>query len=323
MSSLEVAARVLHDEAEAILKLIDRLDTSFEDAVNLISHSSGRVILTGMGKSGHIAKKVSATMASTGTPSFFLHPAEGIHGDLGMVMAQDVIIAYSNSGETGEILNIIPSVKRIGAKMIAVVGNVNSTLAKNSDIVLYAGAEKEADNLGLAPTSSTTAALALGDALAVTLMEKMHFTADNFAVFHPGGSLGRRLLLTVEMVMHKGDNNPVIFENSSIKDALFAMTDKGLGAVSVIDENYMLQGLMTDGDVRRGLEKGINFLSLPVKEGMTKKPIVITPDKLAAEALHLMEKHVPHPITVLPVVDNNGKSVGMIHITDLLRQGVV
>lgn len=323
MSSLEVAARVLHDEAEAILKLIDRLDTSFEDAVNLIGHSSGRVILTGMGKSGHIAKKVSATMASTGTPSFFLHPAEGIHGDLGMVTAQDVIIAYSNSGETGEILNIIPSVKRIGAKMIAVVGNVNSTLAKNSDVVLYAGAEKEADNLGLAPTSSTTAALALGDALAVTLMEKMHFTADNFAVFHPGGSLGRRLLLTVEMVMHKGDNNPVIFENSSIKDALFAMTDKGLGAVSVIDENYMLQGLMTDGDVRRGLEKGINFLSLPVKEGMTKKPIVITPDKLAAEALHLMEKHVPHPITVLPVVDNNGKSVGMIHITDLLRQGVV
>ena len=323
MSALEVAARVLRDEAEAILKLIDRLDTSFEDAVNLISHSSGRVILTGMGKSGHIAKKVSATMASTGTPSFFLHPAEGIHGDLGMVTAQDVIIAYSNSGETGEILNIIPSVKRIGAKMIAVVGNVNSTLAKNSDVVLYAGAEKEADNLGLAPTSSTTAALALGDALAVTLMEKMHFTSDNFAVFHPGGSLGRRLLLTVEMVMHKGDNNPVIFENSSIKDALFAMTDKGLGAVSVIDENYMLQGLMTDGDVRRGLENGINFLSLPVKEGMTKKPIVITPDKLAAEALHLMEKHVPHPITVLPVVDNNGKSVGMIHITDLLRQGVV
>lgn len=323
MSALEVAARVLHDEAEAILKLIDRLDTSFEDAVNLISHSSGRVILTGMGKSGHIAKKVSATMASTGTPSFFLHPAEGIHGDLGMVTAQDIVIAYSNSGETGEILNIIPSVKRIGAKMIAVVGNVNSTLAKNSDVVLYAGAEKEADSLGLAPTSSTTAALALGDALAVTLMEKMHFTADNFAVFHPGGSLGRRLLLTVEMVMHKGDNNPVIFENSSIKDALFAMTDKGLGAVSVIDENYMLQGLMTDGDVRRGLEKGINFLSLPVKEGMTPKPIVITPDKLAAEALHLMEKHVPHPITVLPVVDNNGKSVGMIHITDLLRQGVV
>ena len=323
MSSLEVAARVLHDEAEAILKLIDRLDTSFEDAVNLISCSSGRVILTGMGKSGHIAKKVSATMASTGTPSFFLHPAEGIHGDLGMVTAQDVIIAYSNSGETGEILNIIPSVKRIGAKMIAVVGNVNSTLAKNSDVVLYAGAEKEADSLGLAPTSSTTAALALGDALAVTLMEKMHFTADNFAVFHPGGSLGRRLLLTVEMVMHKGDNNPVIFENSSIKDALFAMTDKGLGAVSVIDENYMLQGLMTDGDVRRGLENGINFLSLPVKEGMTKKPIVITPDKLAAEALHLMEKHVPHPITVLPVVDNNGKSVGMIHITDLLRRGGV
>ena len=323
MPVLKIAARVLHDEAEAILKLIDRLDNSFEDAVNLISHSPGRVIFTGMGKSGHIAKKVSATMASTGTPSFFLHPAEGIHGDLGMVTVQDVLIAYSNSGETGEILNIIPSVKRIGAKMIAVVGNVNSTLAKNSDIVLYAGAEKEADNLGLAPTSSTTAALALGDALAIALMERMHFTADNFAVFHPGGSLGRKLLMTVEMVMHKGDRNPVIFENASVKDALFAMTDKGLGAVSVIDENYRLQGLMTDGDVRRGLEKGIDFLSLPVKEGMTGNPIVIAADKLAAEALHMMEKHMPHPITVLPVVDDQGKSVGMVHITDLLRQGVV
>ncbi len=323
MSAIEVAARVLHEEAEAILSLIDQLDDSFEDAVRLIENSSGRVILTGMGKSGHIAKKISATMASTGTPSFFLHPAEGIHGDLGMVTSEDVVIAYSNSGETVEILNIIPSLKRIGAKMIAVVGNIHSTLAKNSDVILYAGAKKEADTLGLAPTSSTTAALALGDALAVTLMERKKFTADNFAIFHPGGSLGKRLLLTVEMVMHKGEMNPVISENASVKDALFIMTSKGLGAVSAVDENNILKGLLTDGDVRRGLEKETAFLSLSVKDCMTKSPVIITSDKLAAEALHIMEKHVPHPITVLPVIDKEGKSAGMIHITDLLRQGVV
>ena len=323
MSEIEVAARVLHEEAEAILSLIDQLDDSFEDAVRLIENSSGRVILTGMGKSGHIAKKISATMASTGTPSFFLHPAEGIHGDLGMVTSEDVVIAYSNSGETVEILNIIPSLKRIGAKMIAVVGNIHSTLAKNSDVILYAGAKKEADTLGLAPTSSTTAALALGDALAVTLMERKKFTADNFAIFHPGGSLGKRLLLTVEMVMHKGEMNPVISENASVKDALFIMTSKGLGAVSAVDENNILKGLLTDGDVRRGLEKETAFLSLSVKDCMTKSPVIITSDKLAAEALHIMEKHVPHPITVLPVIDKEGKSAGMIHITDLLRQGVV
>ena len=190
MSSIETAIRVLRDEADAILSLIDKLDNNFESAVDLILHANGRVILTGMGKSGHIAKKVSATMASTGTPSFFLHPAEGIHGDLGMVTAEDVVVAYSNSGETGEILNILPSLKRIGAKLIAVVGNTHSTLAENADVVLDAGVLQEADSLGLAPTSSTTAALALGDALAVALMEKENFTADKFAVFHPGGSLG-------------------------------------------------------------------------------------------------------------------------------------
>lgn len=198
MSSIETAIRVLRDEADAILSLIDKLDNNFELAVDLILHANGRVILTGMGKSGHIAKKVSATMASTGTPSFFLHPAEGIHGDLGMVTAEDVVVAYSNSGETGEILNILPSLKRIGAKLIAVVGNTHSTLAENADVVLDAGVLQEADSLGLAPTSSTTAALALGDALAVALMEKENFTADKFAVFHPGGSLGKRLLMTVE-----------------------------------------------------------------------------------------------------------------------------
>ncbi|WP_296956724.1 SIS domain-containing protein [uncultured Dialister sp.] len=322
MSVIETASRVLRDEADAVVSLVDKLDGQFEEAVRLIENAKGRVVLTGMGKSGHIARKVAATMASTGTPAFFLHPAEGIHGDLGMVTAEDVVIAYSNSGETAEVLNILPSLKRIGAKLIAVVGKTNSTLAKNADAVLDAGVKREADSLGLAPTSSTTAALALGDALAVCLMERHHFTADNFAIFHPGGSLGKKLLLTVDMVMHKGDENPLISENASVKDALFVMTDKGLGAVSVVDEEGRLKGLMTDGDVRRGLEKGMDFLIRPVREAMTKNPQLISKERLAAEALHRMEQHKPHPITVLPVVEE-GKAIGMLHITDLLKQGVM
>jgi len=213
--------------------------------------------------------------------------------------------------------------KRIGAKLIAIVGKPASTLAQNADVVLDAGVEKEADSLGLAPTSSTTAALALGDALAIALMERIHFTADNFAVYHPGGSLGKRLLLTVEMMMHKGEDNPLISENTSVKDAIFVMTSKGLGAVCVVDEDGFLKGLMTDGDIRRGLEKGTDFLSLPVKQVMTVAPVVIRPERLAAEALHKMEKHKPSPITVLPVVDADGRAVGIVHITDLVRQGVV
>lgn len=323
MAITDTAVRVLRDEAAAILALVDQLDSGFEEAVQLIENSKGRVVLTGMGKSGHIARKIAATMASTGTPAFFLHPAEGIHGDLGMVTADDVVVAYSNSGETTEVLNILPSLKRIGAKLIAVVGRTESTLARNADAVLNAGVAKEADSLGLAPTSSTTAALALGDALAVTLMERNHFTADNFAVFHPGGALGKKLLLTVEMVMHKGEENPCIGETSSVKDALFVMTDKGLGAVSVLDRDGKLVGLLTDGDVRRGLNQGEDFLSLPVAKAMTVHPQVISADRLAAESLHIMENHKPHPITVLPVTDEAGRAIGMVHITDLLKQGVV
>lgn len=323
MAVTDTAVRVLRDEAAAILALVDQLDSGFEKAVQLIENSKGRVVLTGMGKSGHIARKIAATMASTGTPAFFLHPAEGIHGDLGMVTADDVVVAYSNSGETAEVLNILPSLKRIGAKLIAVVGRTESTLARNADAVLNAGVAKEADSLGLAPTSSTTAALALGDALAVTLMERNHFTADNFAVFHPGGALGKKLLLTVEMVMHKGEENPCIGEDSSVKDALFVMTDKGLGAVSVLDGDGKLVGLLTDGDVRRGLNQGEDFLSLPVAKAMTVHPQVISADRLAAESLHIMENHKPHPITVLPVTDRDGRAIGMVHITDLLKQGVV
>lgn len=323
MSVIDTAAQVLRDEAEAVLDLVGKLNGAFTEAVHLIDASSGRVILTGMGKSGHIARKVAATMASTGTPAFFLHPAEAIHGDLGMVTAADVVIAYSNSGETGEILNILPSIRRIGAKVIAIVGKTDSTLARNADVVLDAGVKREAGALGLAPTSSTTAALALGDALAISLMEEHHFTADQFAVFHPGGSLGKRLLMTVDMVMHKGDDNPVIRRTASVKDALFVMTDKGLGAVNVVADDGRLLGLMTDGDVRRGLNEGTDFLNQPVEQVMTAHPLVITKEKLAAEALHVMDEHRPHPITVLPVVDEKGASIGMIHVTDLLRQGVV
>lgn len=323
MDILAEARDVLQQEAKGIENLIPSLDQNFVNAVHMIMESKGRTIVTGMGKSGHIARKVSATLSSTGTPSIFLHPAEAIHGDLGMVTGDDVVLAFSNSGETVEILNILPSLKRIGAKIIAVVGNHNSTLAKNSDIILDASVEKEACPLGLAPTTSTTVALALGDALAIVLLSCHHFTKKQFAIYHPGGALGRKLLMTVENVMHKGNDNPVIAEDSIVQDALFMMTEKGLGAVSVVDEEGHLVGLVTDGDVRRGLETGSNFLQWPVDAMMTKNPRQITSDKLAAEALHVMEKNQPRPITVLPVVDKDGKAVGMVHLTDLLRQGVV
>ena len=324
MNALETdAQQVLRMEADAILNLIPRVDEHFDAAVNLILACPGRVVLTGMGKSGIIAHKISATLASTGTPSFYLHPAEGIHGDLGMVTADDVVIALSNSGETGEVLNILPSLRRIGAKLIAMVGNPDSTLAKNSDVLLNVGVEKEACPLGLAPTSSTTAALAFGAALAMALMGKHHFTSKQFAVFHPGGSLGRRLLLTVGDIMHAGDENPLVPGTAKVQEALFVITDKGLGAVSVVDDSGRMIGLLTDGDIRRGLSKGIGFLERPVTELMTRDPKYITRGKLAAEALHVMESHKPKPITVLPVVDDEKQVIGLLHMTDLVRQGVV
>lgn len=323
MDIVETAKDVLLQEAKGIEALVPRLNQSFINAVQLILASSGRVIVTGMGKSGHIARKVAATLSSTGTPSVFLHPGEAIHGDLGMVTTNDVVTAFSNSGETMEILNILPSLKRIGAPIIAVVGNPYSTLAKNAEVILDVAVEKEACPLGLAPTTSTTAALALGDALAVVLLSCHHFTKDQFAVFHPGGALGRKLLLTVAQVMHKEADNPTISADGTVQDALFLMTEKGLGAVSVVDTAGKLIGLVTDGDVRRGLEMGANFLQWPLDAMMTKNPRQIRADRLAAEALHIMEKNQPRPITVLPVVDETGQAVGMVHITDLLKQGVV
>jgi len=289
----------------------------------MIMACPGRTVITGMGKSGIIGRKMAATLASTGTPSFYLHPAEGIHGDLGMVTEGDVVIALSNSGETGEVLHILPSLRRIGAKLIAMVGNPNSTLAKNSDIVLNVGVTREACPLGLAPTSSTTAALAYGDALALALLSKRKFTASQFAVFHPGGSLGRKLLLTVEDIMHSGTENPLVKADISVQDALFVITDKGLGAVSVVDDDNKMLGVLTDGDIRRGLSKGVDFLKRPVTELMTASPKTITKEKLAAQALHIMESNRPKPITVLPVVDAENHVIGLLHMTDLVRQGVV
>lgn len=320
---LKHAQDVLRMEAEAILELVPRIDANFVAAVEMILQCPGRTVITGMGKSGIIGRKMAATLASTGTPSFYLHPAEGIHGDLGMVTAGDVVIALSNSGETGEVLNILPSLRRIGAKIIAMVGNDASTLAKNADVVLNVGVSKEACPLGLAPTSSTTAALAYGDALALALLQRHHFTASQFAIFHPGGSLGRRLLLTVGDIMHSGEENPVVVGETTVQEALFVITDKGLGAVSVIDANGVMQGVLTDGDIRRGLSKGVDFLQRPVTELMTKQPKTITKDKLAAQALHIMESNHPKPITVLPVIDADNKVIGLLHMTDLVRQGVV
>ena len=320
---LENARNVLKMEADAILELVPRINGQFTAAVEMILACPGRTVITGMGKSGIIGRKMAATLASTGTPSFYLHPAEGIHGDLGMVTADDVVIALSNSGETGEILHILPSLRRIGAKIIAMVGNPNSSLGKNADVVLDVGVSKEACPLGLAPTSSTTAALAFGDALAVALLSKRKFTADQFAVFHPGGSLGRKLLMTVADVMHAGDENPLVKGDMKVQDALFIITDKGLGAVSVVDDENKMIGVLTDGDIRRGLSQGFSFLTRPVTELMTKAPKTITQDKLAAEALHLMESNKPRPITVLPVIDADKHVIGLLHMTDLVRQGVV
>ncbi len=320
---LEQARQVLRMEAEAVLEQVERIDEHFKAAVEMIMACPGRTVITGMGKSGIIGRKMAATLASTGTPSFYLHPAEGIHGDLGMVTEGDVVIALSNSGETGEVLHILPSLRRIGAKLIAMVGNPNSTLAKNSDIILNVGVTREACPLGLAPTSSTTAALAYGDALALALLSKRKFTASQFAVFHPGGSLGRKLLLTVEDIMHSGTENPLVKADISVQDALFVITDKGLGAVSVVDDDNKMLGVLTDGDIRRGLSKGVDFLKRPVTELMTASPKTITKEKLAAQALHIMESNRPKPITVLPVVDAENHVIGLLHMTDLVRQGVV
>ncbi len=321
--TIEQARRVLAMEADAINKMSQRMDESFEKAVNLILSRRGRVIVTGMGKSGFIGQKMAATMSSTGTPSLYMHPAEGIHGDLGMVTPQDTIIAISFSGETAEVIGLLPTLKRIGVPIITMCGQADSTLVRNGDVALDVSIEQEACPLGLAPTTSTTVALAMGDALAVVLLSKRNFTSQDFALYHPGGSLGKKLLLTVARIMHSGDGAPIVTPDTTVKTALFVITDKGLGAAMVANKDGVLQGLITDGDIRRGLERGDDFLNQPVSQLMTASPKTISGDKLAAEAMHVMENNQPRPITVLPVVDANNKVQGILHITDLLRQGVI
>ena len=319
----EKALETLRIETDALQKLMPRIDDEFEAAAKAILDCKGRVIVSGIGKSGHVGQKIAASLASTGTPSFFMHPAEAFHGDLGMVTQNDIVLAISNRGETNEMINILPVIRRIGAKIIALCGRRDSTLGKNADFFIDAGVEKEACPLGLAPTASTTAALAMGDALAMALLAARNFTEQDFAMFHPGGSLGRKLLLTVENVMRSGEDNPIIEADRTAKEALFVMTATGVGATSVVDAKGKFIGLVTDGDVRRCLAKGPEFLGEPVEHFMTKHPETITKDKLAASALSLMEKHQPRPITVLPVVDGDGTPLGIVHLTDLLRQGVV
>lgn len=317
------AIETLRIEAAAVEALIERVDDEFIAAAQSIMSCRGRVAVTGIGKSGHIGRKIAATLSSTGTPSFFMHPAEAYHGDLGMLTERDILIAISNSGESSEIVNILPVVRRIGAEIIAMCGKRNSTLGKNCDYFIDIGVEREACTLGLAPTASTTATLAMGDALAMALMDERNFTSSDFALFHPGGALGRKLLLTVGDVMHRGDDNPIVTVGATAKDALFEMTAKGLGAVSVVDEHNKFVGLVTDGIIRRALEKSRSFIDEPVEHIMFTQPLIISADKLAAAALSVMEKHKPRPVTVLPVIDDNNFPVGMIHLTDLLRQGVV
>jgi len=317
------AIETLRIEAAAVEALVERVDDEFIAAATEIMHCRGRVAVTGMGKSGHVGRKISATLASTGTPSFFMHPAEAYHGDLGMLTERDILIAISNSGESSEIVNILPVVRRIGAKIIAMCGKRSSTLGKNCDHYIDISVEREACTLGLAPTASTTATLAMGDALAMALMDEKNFTSNDFALFHPGGALGRKLLLTVGDVMHSGSDNPIVRVGATAKDALFEMTAKGLGAVSVVNDQNKFVGLVTDGIIRRALEKSRSFIDEPVEHIMFEHPLIISADKLAAAALSVMEKHKPRPVTVLPVIDANNFPVGMIHLTDLLRQGVV
>jgi len=316
----QLGRAVIELEAEALTALVPRLNEDFARACRLILDSQGRVVVTGMGKSGHIGGKIAATLASTGTPAFFVHPGEAQHGDLGMIQPQDVVIAISNSGETGEILTILPIIKRMGAKLIALTGNPKSSLAQQADAHLDAGVAKEACPLNLAPTSSTTAALALGDALAVALLKTRNFTPEDFARSHPGGKLGRRLLLYVRDVMHSGDRIPLVPESASLREALLEMTGKGLGMTGVLDAAGRLAGIYTDGDLRRTLNKGADVYNAKISDVMTRNPKTCRADQLAAEIVQLMEKH---NINGLMVVDADQRVQGALNMGDLLRAGVV
>lgn len=319
---LRAAKRVLQIERDALAGLFRRLDRDFERACDLILKSKGRVVVTGMGKPGFIAQKISATLSSTGTPSLFLHAAEALHGDLGRVMKEDVVLAFSSSGETEEIVKLLPLIKKIGAKLVAFTGNPKSSLARHSDVVLDVSVRKEACPLNLAPTASTTAMLAFGDALAVALLEQKGFRAEDFAFFHPGGNLGKKLLLKVSDIMRKGGENPIVPLGTKIKDVLFRITKARAGSATVVDKKGVLKGIFTDGDLRRHLniKEGKGLLNLPVSQVMTKSPITIRPDRLAAEALEILRSR---KIDEMPVVDHSGRPIGLLDVQDLLKAGLV
>ena len=319
-AALAMAREVLEIEAKAVSDLIGSLDQRFVQAVDTILNCSGRVVVSGIGKSGHIARKIASTLASTGTPAFFVHPAEASHGDLGMVARDDVFIALSNSGESEELLAIIPLLKRQGAKLIAMTGNPQSTLAREADVHLYAGAEKEACPLNLAPTASTTAALALGDALAVALMQAKGFTRDEFAASHPGGTLGRKLLTHVRDVMRTGENAPRVAHTATAMDGMLEVSRGRMGMTTVLDGHGRVIGIFTDGDLRRSLQKGVDLRSAPITDIMTRGPRTIGPDKLAAEAVQIMERY---KVNQLVVVDEDQKLLGALNMHDLFRAKVI
>ncbi len=320
VSTMALARKVLTIEAQEIQALASRLDGNFDAAVQLILQCKGRVVVSGMGKSGHIGNKIAATFASTGTPAFFMHPAEASHGDLGMITEGDVVIALSNSGESDEILNILPTIKRLGAKIISITGKATSTLAKESHVHLSAEVSQEACPLGLSPTASTTAALALGDALAVCVLDCRDFSAEDFARSHPGGNIGRRLLTRVKDIMHTGDAVPSVPESTSFRDALLEITEKGMGLTAITDAAFRPIGIFTDGDLRRTFAKGVNANTAKIAEVMHTNPNTISANQLAVEALELMEAK---KINGLLVTDEAGKLVGAFNMHDLLKAKVV
>lgn len=319
-SLIASAQRTIRLEQEAIDHLLARIDGSFVKACELILGCTGRVVVVGMGKSGHIGRKIAATLASTGTPAFFVHPAEASHGDMGMITASDVVLALSNSGTTNEIVTLLPLIKRLGITLISMTGNPDSTLASAAQVNLDTQVAKEACPLNLAPTSSTTVSLVLGDALAIALLEARGFTPEEFAFSHPGGALGRRLLLKVEDVMHSGDELPAVRRDVSLRSALLEMTQKGLGMTLILADDQTLAGIFTDGDLRRALDKGIDVRNANIDELMTHGGKTARPEMLAAEALKIMEDY---KINSLPVVNQDNQAIGALNMHDLLRAGVM
>ena len=318
--SRAIARKVLRMESEAIAGLVSRIDAGFEKIVNTMYKVRGRIIVTGMGKPGFIAQKVSATLSSTGTPSLFLHPAEALHGDLGRVMKNDVVIAFSNSGQTEELVKLLPLIKKIGSKLIAVTGNKKSVLAKYSDAVLDVSVKKEACPMNLAPTASTTAMLAMGDALALALLEKKGFKPADFAFYHPGGNLGKKLLLKVADIMRQGKDNPVVKERMKLKDVLDRITSARAGSATVVDKQGKMIGIFTDGDLRRKLKAGEKILQRSIGEVMTPNPVSVTENMLATEALEILRGH---KIDEVLVVDSKKRPVGLLDVQDLLKAGIV